>query len=482
MFLGNQKIIAVDDNFDEVKPLLTALWKKGLPCIYLNGSLESLPKKPYSGTRLLFLDIELETKGSSVSNTASTLAARIERIIGKKPSPYFIVFWTKNKEEIAKTLGYLKTVGIAPVGYIDFEKPSKGFDDNLTDKLFADIESKLKNLGAYNYLMDWESKIEASASEFSSTFFSLVNTDGDEAVWSNKTSAILGKLACAHTGNKSLGSVMEDEVKNSFHMLGVSFKDTLDSNIKRDVVNRKDLTLEPVDVKSISKMNATLFFDFHPDQKTVIGNVILDSDHQVALLKGLKQDIFGNAEFQANCDVVAMIITPSCDLAQEKNFLYNKETCIGYYRVLYGLFFPYTADNYKAVKDNKALFRVEPFYDTNKEEICLLVFHFGTLSSKWMPKRLSGKVTPCKLEACPPEGRVAAKAAEPNDRKESGSEAGVLGKNPLSFDSAETTMDSIENHVDMTYIFRLKEALVFDIQSQMANHAYRIGNTMLKVK
>jgi hypothetical protein len=125
MITGYQKVIVVDDMFKEVEPLLSALWQKGISCIYLTGQQEYLPERPFSGVRLLFLDIELDTKALSDKDKASTLAAVVKKIIGEKPSPYFIVFWTKHDDNVIKeVLRYLGTGHISPVGWMNFDKPT----------------------------------------------------------------------------------------------------------------------------------------------------------------------------------------------------------------------------------------------------------------------------------------------------------------------------------------------------------------------
>src|SRR5215475_10317708 len=104
MLIERQKIIVVDDKYEEIEPFLLALWQKGIPCIYLNGQKESLPSKPFCGVGLIFLDIVLGTEGTSDKNKASPVANVVKYIVGDSPSPYFIVFWTKHPELIDEVI------------------------------------------------------------------------------------------------------------------------------------------------------------------------------------------------------------------------------------------------------------------------------------------------------------------------------------------------------------------------------------------
>jgi hypothetical protein len=150
-----------------------------------------------------------------------------------------------------------------------------------------------------------------------------------------------------------------------------------------------------------------------------------------------------------------MIVTPSCDIAHRK-YLYNQKKC---YRIIYGLLIP-VADYVQVEKSLKpswiekkkqnliteltqkgsrkefidtvnrffkgstqrdSLFRIEPFWNEEKGQLYILIFHFGSLSSVWWD----------------------------------------------------------DNDVPQ-FEFAIKEHLAFDIQSKLANHVNRLGNSMLQ--
>ncbi|MFZ2782299.1 MAG: hypothetical protein WAZ31_09695, partial [Rectinemataceae bacterium] len=84
----------VDDKEKEVDVLRNALWKSCVPFLYFDGEIDNLPPEPIVGVRLLFLDIDIGNRAAGPSNMASSLAALVRKILGDKPGPYFIVFWT----------------------------------------------------------------------------------------------------------------------------------------------------------------------------------------------------------------------------------------------------------------------------------------------------------------------------------------------------------------------------------------------------
>jgi hypothetical protein len=87
---------------------------------------------------------------------ASALANCVKKILGDKHEPYFIVFWTKNSSQIKRVITYLKSDGIAPIGYIDAEKPTTAGAQDDVSELISRLDTKFKEMKAFNYLLDWE--------------------------------------------------------------------------------------------------------------------------------------------------------------------------------------------------------------------------------------------------------------------------------------------------------------------------------------
>jgi hypothetical protein len=149
MFSERQCVVVIDDNYEEVKNLLSALWRKGIPYIYLNGQMEELPEAPFSGVRLIFLDIVLDMENPSDRNKAAPIANVISKIIGQNPGPYSIVFWTKHdKLLIDEVLRYLHSANISPAGYINLEKPTNLDDVPTVTELILRME---KNFPCWNH-------------------------------------------------------------------------------------------------------------------------------------------------------------------------------------------------------------------------------------------------------------------------------------------------------------------------------------------
>jgi len=426
MFMERQKVVVVDDKYDEIEPFLLALWKKGIPCVYLDGQPENLPLVPFCGVRIIFLDIVLGTEGTSDKNKASPAANIVKHIVGNSPSPYFIVFWTKHPELIDEVLRYLYLDNIPPVGHLKlFKKPQASNNMETTNEIINEIDSKFTKLGAFEYMLIWENIVEKAAYIFSTNLFSNISAKGIQADWSNQVTALMGSLALSYTETSSLNNDKED-VRNAFLMMTDSFKDSLQQIIKlENMVYNTSLSNSPMNLEQIAKINSSLFIDFNPSKLLFLGNIFIVENPDQHMYPALIKNIFVNDGIPDDVNIVGMIITPACDLANKK-YLHNDKDC---FRILYGLLIP--IQDYSKLKNNlklgnnkqQALFDLSPFWYPVKNKPYLLVFHFGSLTSVWWNK------------------------------------------------------DEIPD-----FIFTIKEHLAFDIQSKMANHTNRLGNSMLKIR
>ncbi|MDR1895310.1 MAG: hypothetical protein LBR10_00785 [Prevotellaceae bacterium] len=415
MFSERQRVVIIDDNYEEVRPLLFALWQKGISYIYLDGQIENLPEIPYSGVRLIFLDIVIGMENPSDKNKAAPIANVVSKIVGTNPGPYFIVFWTKHDGIIKEVIRYLQSVNISPVGYINLDKPTSSDDDITIDELIQRLEMKLSQLESFNYVLELEGFIEKAVTKFSSNFFSIVPPEGDNTEWSKRVRSVLGKLALAYTEKPELEN-NENDVRHAFLLLADSLNDSVQQIIKTETFDYK-VALSKVALKpeQIAKINTSLFIDFNPDTNLVFGNIFF-ADHliDIRLKEAILNDIKPRPDASNDINLVGMIITPACDLANKK-YLHNDANC---FRILYGLLIPVTKSIYEHRKE--ADFTTQPFWYPQKEKIYQLIFHFGSLTSIWW-----------KNDEMPP------------------------------------------------FEFTIKEHLAFDIQSKMANHANRLGNSMI---
>jgi hypothetical protein len=434
MVSERQKVVVLDDQYEDVKTLLQAFGRKGVPYLYLDGTIENLPEKPFKGIRILFLDIELDTKGLSASNMASALVNRLVKIIGNKSYPFFIVFWTKNPSHIEEVIKYLKSQNIAPVDYIDLEKPNSPAS---VDDMILKIDTKLQELKAYNYLLEWEEIVEESLSDFSNDVFPSYSSQVDIEKWSHQAMASLGTLAMDYTGKEVLENNTND-LRHAFLMLINSFHDSIQRNISSKKLSLyMPLLKEKLDFKQIAGLNSSLFINYNPEKYPSFGNVFLAnndiySKNSVSSTKKHGKKV--NEQFMLfyqsfsigikkpiGIRTIGMIVTPSCDMALGKYLTNKNRKC---FQILYGLMIPVNEEfmekSMKKFKKSPSQFLIEPFFNVRKEEIYIIIFNFSSLSSVWW-----------RNNEVPP------------------------------------------------FLLSVNEHLAFDIQSKMASHINRLGNFMI---
>lgn len=449
LFPQNPKVVIVDDDYGDVALLLQTFSKKGIPYIYLNGTEDSEPTKPFSGIRLLILDIDIEGRTNSATDEkskASALSVYIKKIIDNKDYPYFILFWTKHDEIISKIIENLTLENMAPIGYGNLNKPTREQMENLS---ISEIEDKIKNATSsesFEYLMEWENSVQEKSADFVNSISNIAkNNDLD---WEDSIKQLFTKLCCSYTGNEKIDVTDTSNMDYATMILNRSFSDSLQYHLKSQITNLP-LSVN-LSLHTIADLNTRLFFEDIVDNKIETGKIFIEEFQDNIKNILLKTVLVGKIPEGIKASLVGAIMTPSCDLAHNK-FLKNQDMEI--HRVVYGLLIENIDEKYEElfsyhhmVSKDKAkinectdipeklkemlnkriierkpenLFSIQPFL-TSKKQVSIILFNFSTIMSKEI------------------------------------------------------------NLKDINFIFKMKENLTFDLQSKLANHINRLGNSMLE--
>lgn len=187
-FPQNPKVLVVDDEYKEVEPLLSFFSKNGVPYVYFDGGIDSVPDEPFSSVRLVILDIDLKnrTAGQNDKSKASSLAGYLNELIKIKQSSYAILFWTKHEDVICFVIDYLKKNGGAPVTYKNMEKPiSKDITpEYVKEKLLSDL-----NDDSFEFLLKWEDNNTNEVSRFTNELSKVIVEEALETStsWSDRS-------------------------------------------------------------------------------------------------------------------------------------------------------------------------------------------------------------------------------------------------------------------------------------------------------
>ncbi|MFZ2782194.1 MAG: hypothetical protein WAZ31_09160, partial [Rectinemataceae bacterium] len=356
---------------------------------------------------------------------------------------------------INKVIKYLQSQKMAPIGYVDLEKPSDSTRLELTmETLSVRIKEKLVDIEALSYFIEWENMVSSSSSGFVNEISSILEMNADPKAWSGQAALLLGNLYGAYSGTDELSESAKTNIVGATLLLNQSYMDNLDKAVVSSL-SGETFPLIPGKLSGdqLGKINSKLFFDFSPPQDFELGSVFFPSD-EAGIFKAMLEWTFNKGKYPPEAALCGMIVTPSCDLAWGK-YLKTVENNQRLLRILWGICFPVTTKNdlcqilksatqirkiqelvakndkieaslkkqierLDANRKSDSLFCTEPFWFEEKGKNYMIIFHYGSLSSKWFDGEHAPEIK-----------------------------------------------------------FAINEHLVFDIQSKMANHANRLGNFML---
>ncbi|MCX6132970.1 MAG: hypothetical protein NTU47_04060 [Ignavibacteriales bacterium] len=286
----NGRVIVIDDNITESLPLLKVLSRNHIPFTYYNGRIGELPAKPLSCTRLIFLDIELETAGQNDITKVSKVITVMERLIPRDNGPYFILVWAKDDHLIqllserltlSETLKLCLPLGIISLEkaiYFDSKSDEKGGLEyvekgNAIEKIEEALDEKLKSLGVFQIFIIWENLVHRSSARIVNGF--AIPTSPAN-VWNENMSAILQRMAKARLGSNVADAVAL--LKNSLGTFNASFEDVLEVETNRaysaiDYLRTTDLLFSLIKDKDLYalELNADDLYTLKKNGKT-IGN------------------------------------------------------------------------------------------------------------------------------------------------------------------------------------------------------------------
>lgn len=367
------RVVLIDDNYEEIMPLMKSLGREGIPYYYYDGDMESLPFSPLKGIRFVFLDIELKgMHGLNESTIASALIARLERIISINNGPYFIIFWTKHDKYIKKILQNCKKKLISPINSINLDKSDCLSNENQVKFISETLHQKLLNIGAFRFYVEWENVLNTAGKKFINSFSNLVEP-GDS--WSKQTSYLLYKLYKTYVDKNELNDVVQ-KFRCACHLMNRSFLDTLESEtMSLQLPDNFLIENGTLPEDSTAKLNTSLYISNPGLDKPLSSYVYLIKN--IKLKKSLENSYFKENRFPKN-KLICIIITPECDLAQNKTLktMINGKVI---HRVVYGLILEYVkVKPFDKNLSNKAIYKIQPIWHEKKRQS--LIINFATIS------------------------------------------------------------------------------------------------------
>ena len=171
---NNGSIVILDDKYMEAEPLIKLLSKNNKSFRYYDGKPESLPLDGIEkeATRLVFLDYNLTEGTTGSASQASTITANLNRIIAEENGPYFILLWSKNKDDVQefnddmesayRRHPHLRPLKIECLNKREyFETTANGyeFNNDKVEEFQKELEEMVNSIELLEFYSSWENKI-----------------------------------------------------------------------------------------------------------------------------------------------------------------------------------------------------------------------------------------------------------------------------------------------------------------------------------
>ncbi len=238
----NGKVAIFDDKYDQVKKLLGALSKNGVPYFYFQDEGgDDLPSEPISNIRLVFLDLELVTDGSAnVQNIVSSIGGRLSKVLEEKAN-YVLVYWSTKREKYGQIIDDAFNNGLSnykPILKISLNKAEALQDANNTiNFIINEIKANAAGFEVLKVFSFWENLVNDSAGNLVDGFTDFISKD---ELWDDNAKYILYKLAYAY-GGKEIASLSEiEQVKNAYYTMNHTLIDSIENVISFKIESQKE--------------------------------------------------------------------------------------------------------------------------------------------------------------------------------------------------------------------------------------------------
>ena len=391
----NLKAVVFDDREEEAKPLIDALNYERVPNIFINFKDDDRDDKKLQNIRIVFADLII---GDSYEGEKSLDAIRTTILdnININNGPFILVCWSKHSEyseilqrrllEVEPSLNFI-TVALDKHSY--FTKNDETGEYELTEgmnfhNISMDIVSKLKELEYLEIFLEWEKDARNSISKILNNFLDNIS---DETKVKNSISGTIKK-----TIGKQEELTNEQKLEAFYRTLNETLSDSIENTVAP--INKHDTFLTSLDLENLdedikAEINSkTLFEDILNGDKTLRnGNIYSFQDFKNNFSEQVIEEICGyqdsdffydkifqyskqaklfekldgesNEDFQARHKTtmqeyvtpILMEFTPSCDIANPKNFEKSR------------LIFGFLIDSkYKCIKSKSESFYLTAFH------------------------------------------------------------------------------------------------------------------------
>ena len=313
-YFNTSRVAIIDDRSDEAMPVIKALGKLGIGCIYLDGQdFNNLPAEPYDGIRVVFIDMDLDV-GGELNQIISKTINVLKRIVSQKSNPCLIIAWTKHDDYVQAFEAAVKSdmPDLIRPSIIRMDKPLSTFNEkHISDTIFHTLNQywPLEIIWAWEQLahdaatltskeiieiteVEFKNKgFKAAVKALKSTLRTMLEASGGKSVHDN-TDYLDSFLL------ETLASINIDSIENiPRNFDNAKIAELLDhdklSNEYKPKLNTKLLTSGLMGENTIIKPGNTYISEWHACSKIEILGITVDLD---ALYNDINKEAFYNGK------------------------------------------------------------------------------------------------------------------------------------------------------------------------------------------
>ena len=371
------KVLIIDDQITEARPLINLLSSKGVSTIYYSGRPEEFPETPFEDVRLVFCDLRLTT-ALDVKSVVSNIVAILRAVVAPENGPYILLVWSTCEDDYLDALNETlseekkKPVFILPLTKADYfytqnvlaeviEKAHErlaelelDFDDegevkrivddcfgplasveqkpieNALDRMEQRLEEELKKANLMHLFVLWENTIGDAASNTINNIYKVIP---DSIQTEQRLRAMLYYLAKSRLEMQMDASDPEERFRAALSSLNEMF-----SHFCADAVQRlpyadfSDLKIEHI--QGVGEMQPAKFncwiMTTTPSKTVRVGNVYEDSSKTFRFHGMIKEkrskpgskyaEIAQELLEDDQVKYILLDISSECDIAQDKHF------------------------------------------------------------------------------------------------------------------------------------------------------------------
>lgn len=204
------RIVAIDDNVDHLRALVSGLSRTGTVCLPVHFPEEAAEVAKCPSVRIIFADLHLDNSSASgeVERHFGTIASLLtERFVPR--GPYLIILWTMYAEHAESLFKYLRERSIdipPPVKVLALDKSQHMEANQLKDPttFVREVRRLIASESQLACLLDWEERVLGAASETVSEIVKLAS-GSQTTMDSEKLKQILYYLGIEAVGERNLG-------------------------------------------------------------------------------------------------------------------------------------------------------------------------------------------------------------------------------------------------------------------------------------